>query len=176
MRSALGVLPRGIGFFLGSLAVSYLIRHPGHGAPILGYVPGIVGQGTTIVILLWGGGPGTPMYLALGCAGLGLGVALPSLVRIVLDDISPAHAGMAAGALTTAIYIGPAVAVSLIQRRVLHRARRRARHRRLPTRLCRGAGLRGGDLRSQSRPDQAPASVSVKREEAHTHSNETLYG
>ncbi len=67
-----------------------------------------------ILVLLQGGGPGMAMYAALACAGIGLGVVFPSLIRIVLNDISPAHAGMAAGALSTAIQIGPAVAVPLI--------------------------------------------------------------
>jgi EmrB/QacA subfamily drug resistance transporter len=114
MEAGLGILPYGLGFFFGSLAVSFLIRHLGHGAPMLGYGGGIVGNGAMIFILLQGGGPGIAMYAALACAGLGLGVVFPSLIRIVLNDISPAHAGMAAGALSTAIQIGPAVAVPLI--------------------------------------------------------------
>ncbi len=45
MEAGLGILPYGLGFFFGSLTVSFLVRHLGHGAPMLGYVGGIVGTG-----------------------------------------------------------------------------------------------------------------------------------
>jgi MFS family permease len=114
LQAGLGILPFGLGFLFGSLAVPGLVTRIGHGTPALGYVLGIVGQGSVIVILLLGGGPGPAMYVALSCAGLGLGIVFPSLIRIVLHDIPPVHAGMAAGALNTTIQIGPAVAVPVI--------------------------------------------------------------
>jgi EmrB/QacA subfamily drug resistance transporter len=114
MAAGLGILPYGLGFLFGSLSVPGLVARFGHGAPRLGYVLGIVGQGSVIAVLLTGGGPGAAMYAAMACAGLGLGVVFPSLIRIVLQDIPPQYAGMAAGALTTTIQIGPAIAVPVI--------------------------------------------------------------
>jgi MFS family permease len=114
LDAGLGILPYGLGFLFGSLTVPKLVARLGHGAPTLGYLAGIVGQGSMIAILLSGVGPGLAMNMALACAGFGLGVVFPSLIRIVLQDIPPAYAGMAAGALTTTIQIGPAVAVPVI--------------------------------------------------------------
>jgi MFS family permease len=114
LEAGVGILPYGLGFLFGSLAVPLLVARLGHGAPRLGYAAGIVGQGGMIAILMSGGGPGPAMVVALSVAGLGLGIVFPSLIRIVLADIPPAYAGMAAGALTTTIQIGPAVAVPVI--------------------------------------------------------------
>jgi MFS family permease len=114
MAAGIGILPFGLGFLFGSLAVPLLVPRLGHNTPALGYVGGIVGQGAVIAILLNGGGPGAAMYAAMALAGLGLGVVFPSLIRIVLQDIAPVHAGMASGVLNTVIQVGPAVAVPLI--------------------------------------------------------------
>jgi EmrB/QacA subfamily drug resistance transporter len=114
MAAGLGVAPYGLGFLFGSLAVPRLVARFGHGAPVLGYSLGIIGQGTLVAILMTGGGPGPGLLVATACAGLGLGIVLPSLIRIVLQDIPPQHAGMASGVLNTVIQVGPAVAVPLI--------------------------------------------------------------
>jgi EmrB/QacA subfamily drug resistance transporter len=114
LEAGLGVLPLGFGFFFGSLAVPFLVARLGHGAPMLGYVGGALSHAVTIGILLHGGGPGVPMFTAMAVSGLSLGIVFPSLIRIVLQDIPPQHAGMAAGALNTMIQVGPAVAVPVI--------------------------------------------------------------
>ena len=114
LSAGLAIVPYGLGFLFGSLAVPVLVARIGHGAPMLGYAGGIVSLGAMIVILLQGGGPGLPMSIALAVAGLSLGIVFPSLIRIVLQDIAPEHAGMASGALNTVIQVGPAVAVPLI--------------------------------------------------------------
>lgn len=114
MAAGLAIAPYGVGFLVGSLAVPTLIARLGHGAPVLGYVLGIAAQGTLALVLVEGGGPGPILLVATTCAGLGLGMVLPSLIRIVLQDIAPEHAGMASGVLNTTIQVGPAVAVPLI--------------------------------------------------------------
>lgn len=91
-----------------------LVSRLGHFVPALGYIGGIIGQGAVVLVLVHGGGPGAAMFAGMAVAGLGLGVAFPSLIRIVLHDIKPAHAGMASGALNTTIQIGPAVSVPVI--------------------------------------------------------------
>jgi EmrB/QacA subfamily drug resistance transporter len=114
LQAGLGIMPTGFGFFFGSLAVPVLVARLGHRAPALGYVGGIIGQGSVIAVLLNGGGPGPAMFAAQFLAGLGLGVVFPSLIRIVLGDIPPRHAGMASGALNTTIQLGPSIAVPVI--------------------------------------------------------------
>jgi EmrB/QacA subfamily drug resistance transporter len=114
LQAGLAILPFGLGFLSGSLAVPGLVARFGLGTPRLGYVAGIVGQGSVILILRGGGGPGVAMFAALACAGIGLGLVFPSLIRIVLQEVAPAQAGMASGALNTAIQVGPSIAVPVI--------------------------------------------------------------
>jgi EmrB/QacA subfamily drug resistance transporter len=114
MEAGLAILPFGLGFLSGSLSVPTLVAKIGLATPRLGYVAGMFGQGGVILILRGGGGPGPAMFACLACAGVGLGLVFPSLLRIVLLDIRPDQAGMASGALNTAIQIGPAIAVPVI--------------------------------------------------------------
>ncbi len=114
MQAGLAILPFGLGFLSGSLTVPALVARIGLATPRLGYVAGMVGQGDVILILHGGGGPGVAMFASLACAGVGLGLVFPSLLRIVLQDIRPAQAGMASGALNMAIQIGPSIAVPVI--------------------------------------------------------------
>jgi MFS family permease len=112
--TGLATLPFSLGFLFGSLSVPRLVPWLGLGAPRLGYVALILGQAATVSLLLRGGAPDVAMFATLACAGLGMGVVFPALVRIVLQDVPPAYAGMASGALNTVIQIGPSLAVPII--------------------------------------------------------------
>jgi MFS family permease len=112
--AGLATLPFGLGFMAGSLAVPSLVARLGHGAPRLGYVCVILGHSALIATLLRGEEPGVLMFAAMACAGVGIGIVFPSLIQIVLHDVPAEHAGMIAGALNTAIQIGPALAVPVI--------------------------------------------------------------
>jgi len=114
LATGLATLPFSVGFLLGSLSVPRLIRRLGLGTPMLGYLAIIGGEGATVAVLLGGGGPGLEMYIGLAVAGLGMGVVFPALVRIVLQEVPPAYAGMASGALNTVIQLGPALSVPVI--------------------------------------------------------------
>ena len=114
MQAGVAILPFGLGFLFGSLSVPGLVARIGLATPRLGYCAGMLGHGTVILWLRFGGGPGGVMFAALACAGTGLGLVFPSLIRIVLQSIAPAQAGMASGAINTAIQVGPAIAVPLI--------------------------------------------------------------
>lgn len=114
LAAGLAIAPTGLGFLFGSLSAPKLVARFGHGAPLMGYIGGIVGQSGVIALVLAGFGPGAPMFALQAVAGLGLGVVFPSLIRIVLNDIAPHHAGMASGAVNTAIQIGPALSVPVI--------------------------------------------------------------
>ncbi len=114
LHAGLAVMPNAFGFLFGSLSVPRMVARFGNGAPMLGYGLGILGQGCVVALLLTGGGPGVVMFTGQAVAGLGLGLVFPSLLRIVLQDMAPTHAGMASGVLNTVIQLGPSLAVPII--------------------------------------------------------------
>jgi MFS family permease len=114
MRTGLATTPFSVSFLIGSLAVPKTIEWFGHNAPRLGYLAIIVGESFMVTSLLSGGDPGIGFFLVMALAGLGAGTVFPSIIRIVLHDVVPEHAGMASGALTTAIQVGPAFSVPII--------------------------------------------------------------
>ena len=114
LHTGLASVPFSLSFLIGSLAAPRLIDAMGHGAPRLGYTALIVGEAVMISVLLRGGGAGVALYFPMALAGLGAGTVFPSIIRLVLQDVAPEHAGMTSGALTTAIQLGPAFAVPII--------------------------------------------------------------
>jgi hypothetical protein len=52
--------------------------------------------------------------LGLICAGVGQGFLQPSTIRIVLTEVEPAKAGLAAGVVTSTLQIGAAVGVAAL--------------------------------------------------------------
>jgi MFS family permease len=114
LHTGLATLPFSLDFLIGSLIVPLLIRRLGLGAPRMGYSLLIVGEAVMVAILVLGGRPALPLFAAMALAGLGAGIVFPSIIRLVLQDVAPEHAGMASGALTTAIQVGPAFAVPII--------------------------------------------------------------
>ena len=56
--------------------------------------------------------PGTPptgFYAGLAAMGIGQGLVLPSVVRIVLAEVEPDRAGVASGMISATLQIGAAV-------------------------------------------------------------------
>jgi len=61
-----------------------------------------------------GTAPGRNFYLGLALAGIGQGLVLPSVVRMVLAEVEPAQAGIASGMTTATLQIGAAVGSAAI--------------------------------------------------------------
>nr|WP_281029247.1 hypothetical protein [Rhizobium sp. PP-F2F-G48] len=59
---------------------------------------------------------GTPefLYVALFFVGAGQGIALPNLVRTVVQRVDPAQSGLASGLVNSMLQIGGALATALI--------------------------------------------------------------
>lgn len=114
LEAGLAILPFGLGFLVAPLALPRLIaRHGAYatlGAAFLLLAAGLAAAGAlaTPATLPWG------LRLALLVAGLGQGLALPSLLRMVLAEVAPARAGMASGLVTSSLQVGAAVGAAVI--------------------------------------------------------------
>ncbi len=114
LRSGLAVIPFGAAFLTGSTNAARLVARFGQGAPAIGYALMLTGL-PLAVLCLWLSPAPTPWLLAATVpVGFGMGVVLPSLVRIVLSEIEPPDAGMVSGVLNTVLQIGGAVSVAMV--------------------------------------------------------------
>jgi MFS family permease len=114
LASGVGILPFAFGFFAGTLRSAKLYARIGNHILSVGF--GLLAGGFAITAgaLYVGFGPGIIFYIGLICAGLGQGLLQPSTVRIVLTEVEPEQAGLAAGVVTSILQIGAAVGVAAV--------------------------------------------------------------
>ncbi|WP_316836747.1 MFS transporter [Pedobacter nutrimenti] len=114
LSAGLAVLPYAAGFFIGPLLAAALVRTYKDHILTLGLTLLSTGFIGSAGILWYQSMPGPLLYGALLCAGVGHGVVMPVIVRLVLADTPVATAGLAAGIVSTAIQLGSALGVAVI--------------------------------------------------------------
>ena len=114
LASGIGILPFALGFFAGTLRSAKLYVRIGNHILSVGF--GLLAGGFAITAgaLHAGFGPGIIFYVGLICAGVGQGLLQPSTVRIVLTEVEPEQAGLAAGVVTSILQVGAAVGVAAV--------------------------------------------------------------
>jgi EmrB/QacA subfamily drug resistance transporter len=114
LASGLAILPFGLGFLSSPLLTPRLVeRFGGYRVLTLGFV--LVAAGLAVAAALAGiRAPGVGFYLGLAAIGMGQGLVLPSVVRIVLAEVEPARAGIASGMVTATLQIGAAVGAATL--------------------------------------------------------------
>ncbi|HEX6567013.1 MAG TPA: MFS transporter [Chthoniobacterales bacterium] len=114
LASGVGILPFALGFFAGTLRSAKLYARIGNHILSVGF--GLLAGGFAITAgaLHAGFGPGIIFYVGLICAGVGQGLLQPSTVRIVLTEVEPEQAGLAAGVVTSILQVGAAVGVAAV--------------------------------------------------------------
>jgi MFS family permease len=114
LASGIGILPFAFGFFAGTLRSAKLYSRIGNHILSIGFALLAAGFAITAAALHAGLGPGIIFYAGLICAGMGQGLLQPSTVRIVLTEVDPEQAGLAAGLVTSILQIGSAVGVAAV--------------------------------------------------------------
>ena len=114
LASGIGILPFALGFFVGTLRSAKLYARIGNHILSIGF--GLLASGFAITAgaLHAGFGPGIIFYVGLVCAGVGQVLLQPSTVRIVLTEVEPEQAGLAAGVVTSILQVGAAVGVAAV--------------------------------------------------------------
>src|SRR3984957_10592125 len=114
LASGIGILPFAFGFFAGTLRSAKLYARVGNHILSIGFGLLAGGFAITAAALYASFGPGIVFYVGLICAGVGQGLLQPSTVRIVLAEVEPEQAGLAAGVVTSTLQIGAAVGVAAV--------------------------------------------------------------
>lgn len=114
-QTGLVILPYAIGSMLTSGAGVALAAKAGRILLVTGSLTLAASQGLLWLLVRDGGTPGyRPLAGALLLGGLGLGLAAPILVNVVLAGVPGQHAGAAGGVLSTVTQIGGAAGIAVL--------------------------------------------------------------
>jgi len=103
LASGIAIMPFAVGFIVGPLLSPLVVHRIGGHVLTLGFSMLSIGFAVTT----WAAGqsalPDAIFYLSLVCAGIGHGLVLPSLMRIVLAEVAPEKAGLASGVVSSTL-------------------------------------------------------------------------
>lgn len=118
LTAGLLFLPFGVGFLIGPLLTPYLRRFVGNYLSAIGMgceTLGLAGLAGLIAHTMMGSAPAMlPLAVLLFITGLGQGLAMPTLVRMVTGRVAPAFSGMIAGVTSSTLQISTALSVAVI--------------------------------------------------------------
>jgi MFS family permease len=112
LTAGLATLPFAVGFFVSSLASSYVMQRLGVRTLTLGLALQVLGFG--VVMLSVGNVLPESLEIGLLCGGLGFGTVMSSVIKAVIGSIDQRHAGLASGIVISTFQIGAALGVAII--------------------------------------------------------------
>jgi MFS family permease len=118
LQAGLAILPFSAGFLTGSTFSATFGRWLGTGASSLGFVLSALGLvGTAAVVSLPAPGITPPWALlapALLFIGLGMGMSIPTMVRVIVERVEPHRAGLVGGMVNSTLQVSAAIAVAVL--------------------------------------------------------------
>ncbi|WP_315834710.1 MFS transporter [Bradyrhizobium prioriisuperbiae] len=105
-------LPYAIGYFLASLVSASIMQRLGGKALTLGFALQVIGFGA--VALTVDGRLSGSLLPGLVCAGLGFGIVMPMVIKVVIGNVDPRHAGLASGIAISTFQIASALGIAVI--------------------------------------------------------------
>jgi EmrB/QacA subfamily drug resistance transporter len=112
MQAGLATLPFAVGFFLSSTISSHVMRRLGNYALTVGFALQSVGFGIVTVCVDFQ--TSTGLVEGLACAGIGNGLVMPSVIKAIIGNVPPRHAGLASGIVMTTLQIGSALGIAIV--------------------------------------------------------------
>ncbi|MET0971650.1 MAG: MFS transporter [Tardiphaga sp.] len=117
-QAGLWILPFSTGFLLASTFSNAIGRWLGASTPSLAYVLAAAGSfGSALVIALHPVGvmPPWPLIMPImALGGFGMGLAIPTMVRVIVERVEPQHAGLVGGLFNSALQVSAAMSIALL--------------------------------------------------------------
>ncbi|CAB3693166.1 Putative multidrug resistance protein MdtD [Paraburkholderia rhynchosiae] len=114
LASGVAIMPFAIGFVIGPLTSPAVVKRIGGHVLTLGFSMMTLG----FTVTGWSASQAAALellfYAGLVCAGVGHGLLLPSIMRIVLLEVAPEKAGLASGVVSSTLQIGSAFGTAAI--------------------------------------------------------------
>ena len=110
--AGIAILPAAVGFVLGPFASGQILRVFGRYSAAAGMTLEAVGLFGTAALISFGAS--RFLFVPLFLIGAGQGIALPNLVKTVVQRVDPMQSGLASGLINSMLQIGGALATALI--------------------------------------------------------------
>jgi MFS family permease len=118
LQAGLAILPFSAGFLVGSTSSPIIGRWMGAAAPSLGFVLSAAGAVATASVAARspaGAQPPWPLMApALVVIGLGMGMSIPTLVRVIVERVAPQRAGLVGGIVNSTLQVSSAVGMAVL--------------------------------------------------------------
>ncbi|WP_158813622.1 MFS transporter [Methylocapsa sp. S129] len=118
LEAGLAILPFSIGFLLGSFASPMVGDRMGTAAPSVGFALSATGLvALAAVAALTSPGlmpPFGPFATALLLIGLGMGMSIPTMVRVVVERVAQSRAGLVGGMVNSTLQVSAAIGVAVL--------------------------------------------------------------
>ncbi|HZZ11107.1 MAG TPA: MFS transporter, partial [Paraburkholderia sp.] len=114
LASGVAIMPFATGFVIGPLSSPAVVKRLGGHVLTLGFSMMTLGFAVTCWSATRAATPDLLFYCGLVCAGIGQGLLLPSIMRIVLLEVAPEKAGLASGLVSSTLQIGSAFGAAAI--------------------------------------------------------------
>ncbi|MBO9198364.1 MFS transporter [Rhizobium sp. 16-449-1b] len=111
-EAGVAILPAAVGFVLGPFASGRILRVFGRYSAAAGMTLEAAGLFGTAALISFGASEF--LFVALFLIGAGQGIALPNLVKTVVQRVDPMQSGLASGLINSMLQIGGALATALI--------------------------------------------------------------
>lgn len=117
-QAGLSILPFSAGLLAGSTASPMLGRWAGRLAPSLGFAMSATGLMCLAALTIWFPTghvpPWTLMIPALALMGGGMGMSFPTMVRVIVERVSPQRAGLVGGVVNSMLQVSAALGVAVL--------------------------------------------------------------
>jgi EmrB/QacA subfamily drug resistance transporter len=118
LQAGLAILPFSVGFLAASTLSTAIGRRLGTAASSLGFILSSSGfAGTALVVSLAPAGA-VPSWAALAptllLIGMGMGMSIPTMVRVIVERVEPHRAGLVGGMVNSTLQVSAAIAVAVL--------------------------------------------------------------
>lgn len=117
-QAGLWILPFSTGFLIASTFSGAIGKWVGPSAPSLAYVIAASGSvANALVIATHPAGVMPPWALimpSMALAGFGMGFAIPTMVRVIVERVEPHHAGLVGGLFNSSLQVSAAISIAVL--------------------------------------------------------------